>query len=72
MQQPAEACRTRELSAELTVTRVYWRKQDPPPPRVRRNFESFSSCVPKISQNFAAHGGSLLTPMVTSEFLLSR
>ncbi len=25
-----EACRTRELSAELTVTRGYWRKQNPP------------------------------------------
>ncbi len=24
------ACRTRELSAELTVTRRYWRKQNPP------------------------------------------
>ena len=24
------ACRTRELSAELTVTRAYWRKQNPP------------------------------------------
>ena len=26
-----EACRTRELFAELTVTRGYWRKQNPPP-----------------------------------------
>ncbi len=26
----ATACRTRELSAELTVTRGYWRKQNPP------------------------------------------
>ncbi len=25
-----KACRTRELSAELTVTRAYWRKQNPP------------------------------------------
>ena len=52
----SKACRTRELSAELTVTRGYWRKQNPPPPRVRRNFESFSSRVPKIFQNFGAHG----------------
>ncbi len=26
----AKACRTRELSAELTVTREHWRKQVPP------------------------------------------
>ena len=25
-----KACRTRELSAELTVTRDHWRKQNPP------------------------------------------
>ncbi len=25
-----KACRTRELSAELTVTREHWRKQVPP------------------------------------------
>ena len=49
-----KACRTRELSAELTVTRE---QVPPPPPRVRQNFERFLARVTKNSQNFAAHGG---------------
>ena len=60
------ACRTRELSAELTVTRDHWRKQNPPV-CMRQNFERFLARVTKNSQNFAAHGKNLLTPMGTSD-----
>ena len=55
-----KACRTLELSAELTVTRGYWLNQNPP--RVRRNF--FVTRAKNLSKlYFAAHGGNLLTPI---------
>jgi hypothetical protein len=57
-----KACRTRELPAELTVTRaLYWRKQNAPVCWILEGFRH--ACQLKMFQKFAAHGGTLFTPI---------
>ena len=57
-------------SAELTVTRAYWRKQVLPV--CGEILRVFVTRAKNLSKFCRAHGRILLTPMVTSEFLLSR
>ncbi len=63
-----KACGTRELSAELTVTRAYWRKQVPPV--CGGILRVFRHACQKSLKILSHTGGIFLTPMVTSEFLL--
>ncbi len=60
-----KACRTRELSAEQKFTRDHWRKQNPPV--CGKILRDFWHAWRENSQNFAAHGKNLLTPIGTSD-----
>jgi hypothetical protein len=63
-------CRTRKLSAELTVTRAYWRKQNDALAcgKILKHFWHARRKPLKI----LPHGGILLSPLGTSDCQLSR
>ena len=68
---------TRAISAEQIFTRDHWRKQVLPVcGDVLKVFvHACQAKMARVNKNFEnvdAHGGNLLTPMVTIELLLSR